>query len=76
MKRTRQRREDALNDPKVRRSCDGKKPFPSKRAALGTVRCMKADGASRPGYELQAYKCRGCHRWHVGNSRRRSTCAA
>lgn len=52
------------------RSCHGKIAHPSKRAASGVIRDMlRVEGAIRPGYELQAYKCKLCGRWHVGNSR-------
>lgn len=51
------------------RRCSGKVGFTSKRQANGRVRVMAKQGKERDGFYLNAYKCRSCTRWHVGNSR-------
>lgn len=48
--------------------CRGKRRYTSKRRAEGTLRVMRDSG--KPfSHRLQAYRCRNCKHWHIGNSR-------
>jgi len=42
--------------------CLGKKPYPSKAAALVDVKRIN----DRNGRRIHAYKCKACHHFHVG----------
>ena len=53
-----------LVDSKTYRMCAGKIAYPSKKNASAKVRQL--------GGTLGAYKCPGCHRWHIGHSDRRT----
>lgn len=64
----RERAENSEFDPRVLRGCSGKERHPSKRTALGVARVLTQQGRQRPGWVLQAYKCRHCGGWHIGNS--------
>lgn len=45
--------------------CRGKRAWPSKKQANGMVRTMVKHGSNAA--TLNAYKCRDCHGWHLGN---------
>lgn len=64
-----QRRRGQLSSALKARSCHGKVSHPSKRVANGVIRDMVNKGLTREGFILNAYKCKNCGRWHVGNSR-------
>ncbi len=50
-------------------ACRGKVPHPSKRHALAAGRATLAHPQRhRPGLVLNAYRCRRCGKWHLGNS--------
>lgn len=46
--------------------CRGKRRYTSKRQAGGRLRTMVRDGRSAA--TLNAYKCRNCGGWHLGNT--------
>lgn len=45
--------------------CRGKHVYPSKRQANGMRRALVAKGHA--GATLNAYRCRDCRHWHLGN---------
>ena len=51
--------------------CRGKVGHSSKAHALSARRRFIEAGTVRNPDTLQAYKCRSCGHWHLGNSRRR-----
>ena len=55
------------------RACLDKVRWPSKKHAISAGRrTLAKDGATmRPGFVLNAYSCKACGKWHLGNSRRK-----
>lgn len=53
--------------------CRGKVSYPSRRIAAGAVRVLKATKPfARDNWRLNAYRCLGCGKFHVGHRPGRS----
>lgn len=50
--------------------CRGKQRFTSKKHAVGWRRILIAKRGANP-QTLDAYRCKVCHGWHLGNSTHR-----
>lgn len=48
-----------------RRSCDGKKRYPDKTAAVGVV--LSYYERKLQVFGLRTYKCQFCRKWHIGH---------
>lgn len=47
--------------------CRGKRHYPSKKHANGTIKTMLRKGTVKLPHRLNAYKCKACRDWHIGN---------
>lgn len=47
--------------------CRGKVRYKTRRLAIARMRIIKGQGAARTPETLEAYRCRSCGKWHLGN---------
>lgn len=50
--------------------CRSKHRHTSKTHAESAIRRLITTGVARPGHSLNAYKCRSCKHWHIGNAQK------
>lgn len=58
-----------MKRPHASIACHGKKPWPSREAALGGIAGFMRAGAARG--LMAAYRCPHCGEWHIGHRRGR-----
>ena len=58
----------ALNTQTYGKGCRGKVAYASRKQANGMRRVIVRKGKAYDPDQFWAYKCRACHKWHLGHS--------